>query len=472
MLGAAGLLTAVTLLGLVAGLAREWLLVDAWGAGARTDAFLVALFLTEAVRIMLAGGVLSSAALSLWQGRADAARPRWLGAATLGLGVLGIGLTAACALAAAPLTRAIGPGLSPADHQAAAHAFVILACGLPALLLQALWSVPQQAQGRFLLAGVGSLAYNLPAVLWMAWHRGQTTESALAWAFVFGAVLSALLLLPAAARAGLRPRALCWDGGILRELGRRVAPLLGSALGGQGVMLLERMVASWLGEGVLTLLNLARKLANLPLVALLSVNQVLLSLMARQGGAERLTLLRQGLALNTLITTPAAVGLMLSAQAVVLLLFPRVEGTALLGPLLGWYAVALVGAGWNTLLARYNHAAGDTRLPFVSETGGNAAHAVALPVLAWLMGAQGMAVALLLGVVVNGMLLLHFNRLWRDIHLGRLVLAGGLPLGLTALVLPWWPDPPIWRLAASSLAGVACLALLAVGLRPWRAPTP
>jgi len=68
------------------------------------------------------------------------------------------------------------------------------------------------------------------------------------------------------------------------------------------------MVASWLGEGVLTLLNLARKLANLPLVALLSVNQVLLSLMARQGGAERLTLLRQGLALNTLITTPAAVG--------------------------------------------------------------------------------------------------------------------------------------------------------------------
>lgn len=31
MLGAAGLLTLVTLFGLVAGLAREWLLVDAWG---------------------------------------------------------------------------------------------------------------------------------------------------------------------------------------------------------------------------------------------------------------------------------------------------------------------------------------------------------------------------------------------------------------------------------------------------------
>lgn len=472
MLGAAGLLTLVTLFGLVAGLAREWLLVDAWGAGARTDAFLVALFLTEAVRTMLAGGVLSSAALALWQGRDASARPGWLGATTLGLGGLGVLLTVTCALAAGLLTRLIGPGLSPADHQAATHALATLACGLPALLLQALWAVPLQAQGRFLLAGLGSLAYNLPAVLWMAWHRGQTTEAALSWAFVLGAILSAALLLPSATRAGLRPAHLRWDGAVLRELGRRVAPLLGSALGGQALMLLERMVASWLGEGVLTLLNLARKLANLPLVALLSVNQVLLGLMSRQGGAERLTLLRQGLALNTLITTPAAIGLMLSAQALVLLLFPRVVGTAMLGPLLGWYAVALVGAGWNTLLARYNHAAGDTRLPFVCETGGNVAQALSLPLLAWLMGAQGIAAALLLGVAVNGVLLLHLNRLWREISLARLVLAAGLPLAAAALIMPWWPDPPIWRLVASSLAGVACLTLLAAWLRPWRPAAP
>ena len=37
MLGAASLLTLVTLGGLVAGFAREWLLVASWGARARTD---------------------------------------------------------------------------------------------------------------------------------------------------------------------------------------------------------------------------------------------------------------------------------------------------------------------------------------------------------------------------------------------------------------------------------------------------
>lgn len=469
MLGAAGLLTAVTLLGLVAGLAREWLLVDAWGAGARTDGFLVALFLPEAVRTMLAGGVLSSAALALWQARTAPQRPGWLGATTLGLGGLGVGLATACTVGAGPLTHLVGPGLPDADRATVAQALSLLAWGLPALVLQALWSVPLQAAGRFLLAGVGSLVYNLPAVLWMAWRRGHTTESELALAFVVGAWASALLLLPAMLRTGLHPGVLRWDAGVLRELGHRVGPLLGGALGGQGLMLLERMVASWLGEGAVTLLNLARKLANLPLVALMSVNQVLLGLMSRQAGTDRLRLLRQGLALNTLISTPAAVGLLLSAQAIVALLFPRVQGTALLAPLLGWYAVALVLAGWTTLLARYNHAAGDTRLPFVCETAANLAQAIALPLLGWFAGAQGIAAAVLLGVLVNGGLLLHFNRLWHHLHLSRLALAGGLPLLLGAAVLPWWPPLPGWRLAASTVAGLACLLLLAAWLRPWRA---
>lgn len=124
MLGAAGLLTAVTLLGLVAGLAREWLLVDAWGAGARTDGFLVALFLPEAVRTMLAGGVLSSAALALWQARTVGQRPGWLGATTLGLGGLGVVLALACMVGAGPLTHLVGPGLPDAQRAKIGRAHV------------------------------------------------------------------------------------------------------------------------------------------------------------------------------------------------------------------------------------------------------------------------------------------------------------------------------------------------------------
>ncbi|MCD5364601.1 hypothetical protein LQT98_23290, partial [Chromobacterium aquaticum] len=66
MFGPAALLTLATLSGLLAGFAREWLLVAAWGAGGRSDAFLVAMFLPEALRTLLAGGLLSAALLPLW----------------------------------------------------------------------------------------------------------------------------------------------------------------------------------------------------------------------------------------------------------------------------------------------------------------------------------------------------------------------------------------------------------------------
>lgn len=470
MLGSAGLLTLVTLLGLIAGLGREWLLVASWGAGARTDGFLIALFIPEALRIILGGGLLSSAWMALWQEREEADRPVWLGRATLGVGALALLLALVLSMGAELWVRLVGPGLAPELRPTTHHALQILAWTVPGLVLQALWSVPLQAQGRFLLAGLSSLVFNLPVVIYLAAQRGQAQESTLAWAFVAGSAATALLMVPAVRTVGLRLALLRWHSPTLRELARRVAPLLGSALMGQGLMLLERMVASYLGEGVVTVLNLARKLVNLPLVALMSVNQVLLGLMSKGGGADRLPLLRQGLALNTLVTTPAAVGLLLSAQAIVALLFPKVHGTDILAPLLGWYAVALVLAGWNTLLARYNYAAGDTRLPFICETSGNLAQAVALPLLAWLHGAQGMAMALLLGVVVNGGLLLQFNGLWARVRLPTLVLAGALSLGLSAaFLLPMWPAAPLIRLAASAAAGLVCLLALAAWLKPWKA---
>ena len=469
MLGAAGLLTVVTLLGLVAGLGREWLLVASWGAGAHTDAFLVAMFIPEAVRTTLGGGLLSSAAMALWQHKPMAARPGWLGTLSLAMTVLSVATAALVCLGAPWCIRGIGPGLHEAEREQVTQSLRIMAWCIPPMVLQALWSVPLQASGRFVMAGLSSLIYNLPAVIYLACKRQAADPQALACAFVLGATATSLPLAVAMHGLGLRPHHWRWDRLAVRELRQRVSPLLGSALSGQGLLLLERMVASWLGEGAVTMLNLARKLVNLPLVALMSVNQVVLGLMSKGGHAQRLPLLRQGLALNTLITTPAAVGLLLSAQAIVSLLFPKVTGTAMLGPLLGWYAIALVVAGWNTLLARYNHASGDTRLPFVCETSGNACQAVLMPLLAWHMGALGLAFAVLIGVSVNGALLLHFNRLWRAIDLPTLLLAAAVPLVVSALaLLPHWPSAPLPRLELSSVVAAGWMLLLAVGLRPWR----
>jgi len=469
MFGVASLLTIVTLAGLVAGFAREWLLVAHWGAGARTDAFLIAMFLPEAVRTMLAAGVLSSAALSLWQGRNAEQRVAWLGQMTLALGALGVALSLVLSFGAPLWVRLMGPGLNEVQQAAAQTALAGLVWSLPGLLMQALWAVPLQAQGRFLLAGWGSLLYNLPAIAYMVALRAQSTESGLAWSFVVGSVAMAAAMVPAVWREGLRPVHLRWAASPLRELGRQLAPLLGSAFAGQGLLLLERIAASYLGEGVVTVLNLARKLVNLPLIALMSLNQVLLSLMSRTE-APRVALLRRGMATVTMVSLPAAIGLMLSAPALVALLFPKVQGAILLAPILGGYAAMLLLAGWITMLARYNYADGNTRLPLACELWGAAAQALTLPLLAWAFGAMGIVLSLLLSLLITGWLLVRRNGLQ-----GRL---GLLPQGLAALVmlavggglvLPLMPAAVLPRLLDSAAAGGVCLLLLGAWLRPWRA---
>ena len=488
MLGAAGLLTLVTLTGLAAGLAREWLLVANWGAGARADAFLIAMFLPEAIRTVLGGGVISSAGLALWQAHratqaaeggaanhepSTAPQRQWLGRMSASLGLIGLGLALALSLGAPLWVWIVGPGLSPEQRHTTEGVLRLLAWSVPGMWLHALWSVPLQARGRFVLAGLGSLLYNLPAVAYMAWARHGATEMGLAWCFVAGGAAMGLLLWPSMRRQGLawadwRPHLAS-----LKELVIRLGPLLGSAGVGQGLMLLERIVASYLGDGVVTVLNLARKLVNLPLLALMAVNQVLLGLMSRRAdGTERLGVLRQGMALVTTVSCPAAVGLLLSTQALVALLFPKVQGAQVLGPVLAWYAVSLVVASWNLLLGRYNHAAGNTRLPFECELAGGLAQALSLPLLAWTSGVQGMAAALLLGIVVNGGLLWWRSGLWGRVPLWPHLAGSAALLAVAGLLLaPGLPALPLGQLLWATAAGAASLLMLAALLKPWK-PSP
>ncbi|NBF03706.1 murein biosynthesis integral membrane protein MurJ [Pseudomonas sp. Fl5BN2] len=467
MFGATLWLTLATLTGLAAGFAREWLLVAAWGAGGQSDGFLVAMFLPEALRMALAAGLLSAAALPLYQQRSAPEQQAWLSALAPRLLLCGLVLGGVLSLGAPLWVRLIGPGLGNDGYTLASGGLHWLAWCAPGFILHSLFCVPLQARARFVLAGLGSLLFNLPPVIYLASFHHDATPGGLAAACVLGSLLMPTVLLPSLLRDGWRPWRFQAAPGAGRELLQRIGPLLSSNLASQGLALLERMAASLLGEGAVTWINLARKLINLPLIALMSLNQVLLGLMSGSSGEQRLGLLRKGLSTTTLLTIPAVVGLIGAAAALVHLLLPNQAADSPLPTLLAWFSVPLMFGAWNALLARYAYAAGDTRMPLNCELAGSLLNALLLALLPYVFGLIGIALAAICGVVLTGLLLMRRQQLlglvpWRShwlIGIGGMVLAA---LFLHPLTSIWW------QLGLSSACGLLLLLILAAWLRPWR----
>lgn len=404
MFGATALLTLATLLGLFSGLAREWLIIADWGVGSRSDTLLVAMFLPEAIRTMLASGLLSSAVLPLWQRIGPEKRWHWLAGQLRTWLLLGVILAGAIALGAPLLVMLIGPGLSPQESLSATQALRYFSLVIPCLLLQAWLAVPLQASKRFLLAGLGSLLFNLPAVLYLWIADTQADTVSLILAFVMGSAIMTLVLIPSVWRMGWRPM-LASPAGESRQVWHQLWPLLTSSAAGQGLALLERVVASLMGEGTITLVNMARKLINLPLIALLSLNQVLLGKMSEDHEENRRGTLEKGLALCTLLTLPSAVAIISGAPSLVALLLPGNLEHGALPLLLACFATSVMFGSWNALLARYYYANGDTRSPLIYELTGSATQALLLLTLPFVIGINGFAVSIMGGVLLTGMLL-------------------------------------------------------------------
>lgn len=406
MFNATALLTLATLAGLFSGLAREWLIIADWGVGARSDALLVAMFLPEAIRTMLASGLLSSAALPLWQAMAPEKQWHWLAGQIRIWLVLGVILAAIIALCAPLLVRFIGPGLSAEQIVSATQALRYFSLVLPGLFLQALLTVPMQANNRFLLAGLGSLLFNLPAVIYL-WVAGKQADTVpLALAFVLGSMIMVFVLLPSVWRMGWRPL-LASHAGEFRQVWRQLWPVLVSSAASQGLALLERLIASLLGEGAITLVNLARKLINLPLIALMSLNQVLLGKMSANHGRSRRETLETGLTLCTMLTLPSTVAIISGAPSLVALFLPGNLENGQLPALLACFSASVVFGSWNALLARYYYAGGDTRTPLKYELMGSALQALLLLALPYVVGINGFAAAVMGGVLLTGMLLTY-----------------------------------------------------------------
>lgn len=467
----AGVVAGATLVSRMLGFVRDMVVAMALGAGPMADAFFVAFRIPEALRRMLGEGTFSMAVgPALAQARTDGGRECMfqLGRCLLLWGGLVVGpLTALAMLQADLLVEAIAPGFADAP-ELAARAAVLLAICMPYLLTTVAAGIcvsMLHVLDRFLTPALSPCLLNvvLIAAAGLGAGLGQDVAVCLAAGLLVAGVGQVWLQLPDLRRQGfvwigrtpLRPAALA-------RVGRELVPTMLGAFAFQIMLMLASFRGTALGIGTTSALYYADRLLQFPLgLAGVAISTVALpelaALHARGEQHGFVTALRGALRASLFLAVPAAVGLLLLARPVVVVLFGRgqfdAHGVTLTTAMLQWFALALPALAMTRPLLAAAYAQGRHRLTVLAGAAGVAAFVLAELLFEWTAGPRAPAMALGVGAWLQAFILGRGSA-WRmdRADAGWLIRMIGLGLAMAGGIA--WVDG---LLPASSWLRVACI---------------
>jgi putative peptidoglycan lipid II flippase len=383
------IVSTLTMVSRVLGLARESLTAAFFGTGGLISAFFTGLTLPNLFRRMLAEGGLTAALVptlneELEHRQKDAAFrlvnqvASWLLVVTGGLVLL-----AAWLFSQEGLIRQVGAWAS-ADAETiarwivAAHFTVVLFPYLALVSLAAAFSAALQSLHRFVEPALSPIWLNLSIIGLLGFSvklSGGDEAAQVNWlcaGWLVGGFLQ--MAVPAAALIGegWRPRADFSVTDPLRAMVRLMMPTLFSSSIYLVNMSASRFIGLSLNDAAVAVLNFAQRLMELPIgvfaVAVSTVVFPLISRYAAAGQSAELTrAYRKGMGLILVINVPAAAGLAVLALPIVRLLFQygrfHADATASMTPVLVANAVGLPFLSFASLALRAFYAQKDTVTP-------------------------------------------------------------------------------------------------------------
>ncbi|MEC4020196.1 lipid II flippase MurJ [Streptomyces sp. H27-D2] len=463
---AAAVTAVLTVASSVFGLARDQMIARLFGAGADTDAFLVAWTVPEMASTLLIEDAMAlvmipafSLALSRRAARAldgpDAdGLPDPVGRllATTGPRLfIALACCAALLAAAAPLVvRLLAPGLP--DPRLAVQCTRLTAVTILTFGIAGYFSAALRAHQRFVPPAAIYVMYNLGILATMLVLHAFWGVRAAAFGVAVGSALMVLVQLPAflrhlpardfrprrraravtrgatrtatraatrtAARAADRPRTrrVRAHSSVLPTSLAVLAPVVIFAVSRQAQVLVERFLASSLPSGAISHLNYAQKVAQMPMVLSLMICTVTFPIVVRAMADGQADLARRrverDLALAGLVVLMGTAYVVAYAPQLIQLLFQRgafdTADTAATASVMRVYALGLLGHSLASALVRpYFSGARPTWYPAAAMALGLlitvAAGALAAP--CW--GVYGIAAANAVGISVTALLLLR-----------------------------------------------------------------
>ncbi len=437
LLKSTAVVSAMTLLSRILGLARDMVFTRIFGVGAGTDAFLIAFKIPNFLRRLFAEGAFSQAFVPvLSEYKAKRSQDEVAELASRTAGTLGAILFLVCAVAviAAPvLVLVFAPGFI-GQEQKLDLTIQMLRITFPYLLfisLTALMAGVLNTYGRFAIPAFTPVFLNIILILaaiYLAPHLADPV-TALAWGVLFAGIVQLGFQLPYVAKLGLLrlPR---WG---FRDTGvRRIMKLMLPGIFGSSVMqinlLLDTLIASFLITGSVTWLYLSDRMMELPLgvlgIALATV--ILPSLSEKHANADPDAFsdtLDWALRWVLVVGTPAAVALAVLAVPILSTLFLHGKFSAhdvmMARMSLVAYSLGIVGFILVKVLAPGYFARQDTKTPvriaiiaMVVNMVCNVAFVVPMVMLDMSGPHMGLALATTVSSFVNSGLLLR--GLWKS----------------------------------------------------------
>ncbi len=415
---AAVVLGGASLLSRILGLVRDRLLTNQFGAGAVLDSYYAAFRIPDFLFNLLVLGVLSAAFIPIFSdffAKDEKRAWEFLNRTVSTLGIIFLGLSVACAIAAPLLMVVVAPGFE-GEKLERTITFTRIMMLSPVLMgLSSLVGGALQSLKKFLIFALAPIMYNIGIIVGITILVPLMGTIGLAIGVVLGAFLHLLVQFPALLASGFHPT---WKWSpehkditiMLKLIGPRVIALAATQIN----LVIITVIASTLGDGAVATFNLANNIQYVP-IGLVAVSFAVAAfpVMTAYAAEENPDGLSRtiGSTVRTIFVFIVPITILLitlRAQWVRIILGSGAfdwDATIKTADALGFFALGLVGQSLVHLFARAFYALKNTRIPAVCGMVSVLVGAILAYVLKDSLGVGGLALAIAIQETLNALLL-------------------------------------------------------------------
>ena len=422
---AALFLMITTIIARILGLARESVLYYIFNANYMTDAYRAAFSIPDYVYMMLVGGALSSAFIPVFSSYIEKDREEegWLAASIVFnyIILLLVILIPLAYLNTESLIKHLVPGLPDQTASLAVTMTHIMFLQTFFMVLNGVIIGILNSYNHFTTPAIGSVLYNLMIILVGVALYKPYGIIAFSYGVVTGAALSFMIQIPALRSVGVRYH-FSWD--IHNQGFKQIMLLMIPVMVGLGVVQLNPFVtqnlASNLGPGTISILDLAQKIINLPIGIFatpiaIAFFPTLTALTAQGKTSSFLRTSSLGLRAILLVSIPSTIGIMTLGDPLVKVLFKHGNFTEAMAHLvyiaLLYFCIGIFAYSAVQILNRSFYALKDTVTPIMASISAIALNIFLSVNMVAPWGIKGLAMASSLSAIFNFLFLLLMLRI-------------------------------------------------------------